>query len=154
MDSLPHRHLTTLTLVVDFAGVTPIGATPAGQRGIAPVTGGTFKGDRLSGTVLPGGHDWFITRADGQLAIDVRLTLRTGDGVLIYLAYRGLFRGSPEVMAKFRKGAQLDPADYSIQVVATLECGDSRYSWLNDLLVVAVGEQTPTGPIYHLFEIG
>ena len=29
MESLPHRHLTTLTLDVDFAGTVPIGAVPA-----------------------------------------------------------------------------------------------------------------------------
>lgn len=157
MESLPHRHLTTLTLDVDFAGVVPIGATPAGRRGIAPVRGGRFAGDRLSGTVAPG-HDWFVTRADGALIIDVRLTLTTDDGATLYLAYGGRMTGSvaggSDAMARFRKGEVLEPGDYSLTVIARFECGDDRYSWLNDVVAVGVGDQTSTGPIYRFFEVG
>lgn len=153
MDTLPHRHLLTLTLDVDFANITPIGATPDGRRGIAPVRGGVFTGERLSGSVGPG-NDWFVTRGDGTLVIDVRLTLTTDDGVTIYLAYDGAMHAAPDVMTRFRRSEQLAPQEYSLRVVAKLECGDARYSWLNDALVVGIGEQTPDGPVYRLFEIG
>lgn len=154
MEQLPHRHLTTLTLDVDFAGVTPIGATPAGHRAIAPVKGGRFDGERFSGEVLPGGLDWFVVRTDGTLSIDVRLTLRTDDGASVYMAYRGEMLGPPEAMARFRKGEQLAADEYRLNMVARFECGDERYNWLNQVLAVAVGEQQPTGAIYRIFEIG
>jgi hypothetical protein len=153
MESLPNTHLTTLTLDVDFAGVVAVGATAAGHRGIAPVRGGRFEGARLSGSVAPG-HDWFVTRGDGTLVIDVRLTLTTDDGATLYLVYQGAMRAAPEVMARFRKGAQLAVGEYALQIVARFECGDQRYAWLNDALVVGIGEQTAGGPIYRLFEIG
>ena len=150
---MPHRHLTTLTLTVNFAAVVPIGAGPVGHRGIAPVTGGTFAGERLSGTVAPG-HDWFVTRADGVLVIDVRLTLTTDDGAKVYLTYQGRMVGKGDAMARFRKGEQLAPDDYSLTITAKLECGDPRYVWLNDAIVVGVGEQGRGGPVYTLFEVG
>jgi hypothetical protein len=50
-----------------------LGATPAGGRSIFPVKGGSFKGDRLSGT----GADWVTWRSDGAMIIDVRLALQT-----------------------------------------------------------------------------
>lgn len=153
MESLPHRHLTTLSLAVDFANLVRIGAIGTGHRGIAAVKGGRFEGARLSGNVAPG-HDWFITRADGCLLIDVRLTLTTDDGASIYLTYQGSMRGSADALARFRKGEQLAPDEYALHVVARFECGDARYRWLNDLLAVGVGEQTPGGPIYRIFEIG
>jgi hypothetical protein len=153
MESLPHRHLTTLTLDVDFDGVVPIGATPAGHRGIAPVMGGRFVGDRLRGTVLPG-HDWFVTRTDGVLVIDVRLTLETDDGATIYLAYAGRMIGRGDAMARFRKGETLAAEDYSLTITAKFECGDPRYAWLNDAIVVGTGAHTPEGPVYALFEVG
>jgi hypothetical protein len=153
MESLPHRHLTTLILDVDFAAVVPIGATPGGHRGIAPVVGGRFEGERLRGTALPG-HDWFVTRADGVLVIDVRITLKTDDGATIYLNYQGRMIAAADAMARFRNGEQLAPSDYSLTIIAKFECGDSRYAWLNDAVVVGVGEQTPTGPVYTLFEMG
>lgn len=153
METLPHRHLTTLTLTVDFGSVVPIGAMPAGHRGIATVTGGRFEGQRLSGSVGLG-HDWFVTRSDGVLVIDVRLTLTTDDGATIYLTYRGRMTGKGDALARFRKGEMLDAAEYALTVIATFECGDERYRWLNDAIVAGVGAQTPTGPIYTLFEVG
>lgn len=153
MKSLRHSLLTTLTLTVDFRGMTTIGQTPAGLRRIAPVTGGTFVGERLNGTVL-GGADWVINRPDGMMVIDVRLTLKTDDGVLVYLTYQGRFVAGPDVMARFGKGALLDPSEYSLAIVARFECGDERYSWLNDVVAVGTGEQTATGPVYSIFQIG
>jgi hypothetical protein len=153
LPTLPHRHLTTLTLDVDFDGVVAIGATAAGHRGIAPVRAGRFEGARLTGSVAPG-HDWFLTRADGALVIDVRLTLTTDDGAALYLAYHGTMRAAPEVMARFRKGVRLAPKDYALHVTAKFESGDPRYAWLNDTMIVGIGEQTLAGPIYRLFEIG
>ena len=153
MESLPHRHLTTLTLAVDYAGVVPIGAIRSGRRGIAPVTGGSFVGERLSGTVRPG-SDWFVTAADGSLHIDVRLTLDSHDGATIYCRYEGRMIGKGDAMARFRSGAKLPPEDYALTTVARFECGDERYRWLEDTIAVGVGEQAPGGPIYTLFEVG
>lgn len=150
-DTLPHRHLMTLTLAVDFANVTPIGATAAGHRGIAPVTGGSFAGEGLNGSVRPGA-DWFTNRADG-MDIDVRLTLDTDDGAAIYLAYAGGMVAGPEAMARFRGGKQLAPAEYRLRTFARFECGAERYRWLNDVLAVGVGEHAPGGVHYSLFEI-
>lgn len=154
MTELRHRHLATLALTVDFGGMVSIGKTPAGLRRIAPVTGGIFTGERLNGTVLPGGKDWVVNRADGVMVIDVRLTLKTDDGALIYLNYQGRFLAEPEVMARFAKGALLDPSEYSLATVAKFECGEDRYAWLNNVIAVGTGEQTATGPVYSIFEIG
>lgn len=153
MQTLPHTHLMTLTLDVGFGAMTTIGATPAGLRRIAPVTGGRFDGARLRGEVI-GGADWVVNRPDAVMAVDVRLTLRTDDGAAIYLAYNGRFLAAPEVMARFGRGAQLDPSEYSLAVTARLECGDERYRWLNDVIATGVGRQTPTGVAYQLFSIG
>ena len=151
---LPSRPLMTLRLSVDFANMVMIGKTPAGLRRIAPVTGGVFAGDRLNGTVLPGGADWVINRPDGVMVVDVRLTLETDDSARIYLAYKGRFLAGAEAMARFSKGALLAPEEYSLVIHARLECGDARYAWLNNVVAVGVGEQTADGPIYRLHEIG
>ena len=153
MADLKHTHLLTLTLAVDFTGLKTIGQTPAGLRRIAPVTGGKFSGERLSGTVH-GGADWVINRPDGVMVIDVRLTLESDDGALIYLTYQGRLLAEAEAMARFRKGALLAPEEYSLAIVAKFECGAERYAWLNNAIVVGTGEQTASGPIYALFEVG
>lgn len=154
MTQLAHRHLITLTLTVDFAGMVSIGQTPAGLRRIAPVTGGTFTGERLNGKVLPGGNDWVVNREDGVMVIDVRLTLKTDDGGLIYLSYQGRLLAGTEAMARFGKGGLLESHEYSLAMVAKFECGDGRYRWLNNVIAVGTGVQTATGPVYSIFEIG
>jgi hypothetical protein len=153
MTDLKHQHLITLSLDVDFAAMQMIGNTPAGLRRIAPVVGGTFTGARLNGSVLPGA-DWVINRPDRVMVIDVRLTLKTDDGALIYLTYQGRFLAAAEAMARFAKGALLEASEYSLAIVAKFECGDDRYSWLNNVIATGTGEQTRTGPVYTIFEIG
>ena len=153
MTQLRHVHLITLTLSVDFAGMTVIGTTPAGLRRIAPVTDGRFSGERLNGKVLPGA-DWVINRPDGVMEIDVRLPLQTDDGAMIYLTYQGRFLAEPDVMARFAKGAVLKPEEYSLAVTAKFESGAEQYLWLNNVVAAGTGEQTADGPVYSIFEIG
>ena len=153
MKNLDHIHLMTLRLEVDFGRTRRIGAMASGHRGIAIVTGGTFEGARLRGTV-DSGADWFVVQPDGSLLIDVRLTLTSADDVPIYLNYQGSMRGRGDAMARFHKGQLLDPADYNLLISASLESGDSRYSWLNALTLVGTGTQTLSGPIYEIYQIG
>lgn len=103
--------------------------------------------------MLPGA-DWVINRPDGVMVIDVRLVLETADSALIYLTYQGRFLAKPEAMDRFAKGALLDRADYSLAVTARFECGNEPYDWLNNVIALGTGEQTPNGPIYSLFEKG
>ena len=153
MQTLASRHLTTLTLNVDYAGMIEIGTVAVGRRRIAPVTGGTFEGERLSGVVLPGGADWVVNRSDGIMVLDVRLPLRTHDGAAIYLAYTGSYVASPEVMARLGRGEPTAPDEYRLRTVAKFEAGAEAYRWLNDLIVVGTGTRMEHGPVYELFEI-
>ena len=153
MNSLPHRHLTTLGLDVDLAAIFAIGDTPAGRRLVAPVAGGRFDGERLSGNVLPGGSDWVTHRTDGNMTIDVRLMLESADGARLGLTYQGRFLGEAGAIQRYLTGAAIDASEYSLQMVAKFESGDPRYAWLNDAIVVGIGERTSHGPAYQLYEI-
>ena len=76
--------------------MTDVGETPYGRRRIATVTGGTFEGEEIQGTVLPSpGGDWLLLRRDGILMLNVRLTLKTDDGHLIYMRYEACGTGRP-----------------------------------------------------------
>ena len=59
----------------------------AGHTRIAPVTGESFSGPGIRGRVH-GGADW-ITQVSGHSSLDVRITLETDDGELIYMSYTG-----------------------------------------------------------------
>ncbi len=49
-----------------------------------------MTGPKLRGKMLPGGGDWLTVRTDGVGILDVRATIESDDGALIYLAYTGV----------------------------------------------------------------
>ena len=87
-----------------------LGETPLGRRRVIPITGGRFLGERLSGTILPGGADWQVIRRDGVAHLDARYTLQTDDGALIYVRNEGYRHGPAEVIARVAAGEAVDPA--------------------------------------------
>lgn len=146
------RHLFTLTLQVP--SIVDLGATPLGVRKIAQVTGGRFEGERLNGKVHAGpGGDWLLLRNDGVLALDVRITLETDDGQLIYMGYRGMRHGPKEVIDRLNRGEKVDPASYYFRMVPQFETGSAQYAWLNKLVAIAKGDREPTGPKYTVYEV-
>jgi len=131
-----------------------VGQGPLGLRRIAPVSGGTFEGERLRGVILPfAGGDWLLHRADGAFQQDVRLTLETDDGALIYMSYRGVRHGSAEVSARLARGESVLPDEYYLRTAPFFETGAARYAWLNSIVAVGVGERLPNGAAYEVFEI-
>lgn len=141
-------------LQLNVPQIVDLGDTPMGRRRIATVAGGHFEGERLRGTVLaaPGG-DWLLLRPDGVLVLDVRLTLRTDDEALIYMAYRGLRHGPAEVMQRLNAGESVDPSSYYFRMTPIFETASQRYAWLNGIVAVGVGRREPTGPVYQLHEV-
>jgi Protein of unknown function (DUF3237) len=138
---------------VDLAEPQQVGATPHGNRGIYYVTGGSFEGPKLKGEVLPGGGDWLLLRPDGAGELDVRATLRTDDGHLIYTYYRGILRVPPEVMGRVASGEEVDPSEYYFRTAPVYETASEKYGWLNRIVAVAVGKFSPNWVGYTVHEI-
>ncbi|HSW15406.1 MAG TPA: DUF3237 domain-containing protein, partial [Solimonas sp.] len=94
MDGSPQRiayameHLFSFRAQVEKPQV--IGVTAEGLRAFFPVEEGELLGPRVRGRVLRGGGDWLLIRSDGVQLIDVRATVQTADGALIYATYTGV----------------------------------------------------------------
>jgi hypothetical protein len=43
--------------------------------------------------------------------------------------------------------------DYYLRAAPFFETSSPKYSWLNNILSIAVGHRLPEGPIYQVFEI-
>jgi len=139
---------------IELHPIQVVGTTPFGERRVVPVSGGTFEGERLHGTVLAhAGHDWLLGRADGAFQQDVRLTLQTHDGALILMSYRGVRTSSAEVTAKIARGERVNRDEYYLRTAPFFETGDLRYAWLNTIVSVGVGERLPNGAAYDVFEV-
>jgi hypothetical protein len=131
-----------------------LGRTPAGGRRIYPVSGGSFEGDRLKGSVSPLiGSDLLVVRADGTFQQDVRLLLVTDDGEHILMTYRGIRRASPEVDERLGRGEIVDRSDYYLRTTPYFETAADRYGWINGIVAVAEGGRIPDGVRYDVHEI-
>ena len=93
--------------------VLDVGNAKCGRRRIVPLVGGTFVGRELNGSVVPGASaDWQIVLPDGTALGDVRYTLRTDEGHLLYVRSRGVRHGSAEVLARLSRGEEVDAREY------------------------------------------
>jgi Protein of unknown function (DUF3237) len=152
MPELQSRHLFTITM--KLPPILELGETPAGNRRIFTVSSGQFAGERLRGEVLPeASSDLLLVRADGSFQQDVRLILRTHDGALILMTYRGVRHASPEVSARIGRGEQVSASDYYLRTAPFFETSSPKYEWLNKIVSVAVGERLADGVRYEVFEI-
>jgi hypothetical protein len=129
-----------MTLHADLEPPAGIGAGPFGVREIYDVKGGTFEGDRLRGRLLPSGADWLLVDAGGVGRLDVRATLETDDGALIFNFYRGRLDAT-------------DPLGRPIYAAPLYETGDERYAWINKIQAVAKGKTDGQVLEYEIYEV-
>ena len=66
-----------------------VGKGLLGTRVIFPAKEGIVKGDRIKGKILAGGGDWGLILDSTTFKLDVRATIETDDGALIYMTYTG-----------------------------------------------------------------
>ena len=152
MTELKSRHLFTMTITLH--PTEQLGDTPAGNRRVFPVSGGHFSGERLRGTILPhAGSDLLLTRPDGTSQQDVRMILRTDDGALILMTYRGVRHASPEVNARIARGEPVPGTEYYLRTAPFFETSSQTHAWLNRIVTIGVGERRPEGVVYEVFEI-
>jgi Protein of unknown function (DUF3237) len=109
--------------IVTIEPTTVLGHSPLGERRIVPITGGTFVGEALRGTVLAGGADRQLIRADGVKELDALYEMRTDDGVVITVHNR--------VTIDFPEGGQR----YAFSTLS-LTAPKGRYDWLNKRVFV------------------
>lgn len=141
-DTIDVKHLFTMTAVIDAVPSYLIRGGPQGTRSIATVSGGTFEGERLRGTIPErvAAGDWVTLRKDRSVRLDVRILLETDDGVPILMSYLGLGRTDDEGVTRLR-------------TAPTFEVGDEKYNWLNGIQAVGIGSADDHAVTYEVYEL-
>ncbi|HTY60907.1 MAG TPA: DUF3237 domain-containing protein [Acidobacteriota bacterium] len=112
---VPERGAPVLEANLKLDQVYEVGKTPYGQREVFVIQGGTISGEKINGSVMPGGLDFQLTFSNGGMEIEEMFVLRTGDGKYVYLR---------------SAGAAADRSD--VRMVPDFEAPNaSDYSWLN-----------------------
>jgi hypothetical protein len=106
---------------------------------IGEVVGMDVVGERLQAQLK--GHaaaDWLQVSPEGYGTLDVKVTLETHDGALIYVTYSGRLQ--------FDTGA--------VYATPLFHTGDERYTWLNRIQAVSKGTFTAPGTlVYDMYEL-
>ena len=117
-----------------------------------PLTDGTFSGPEISGKLLTGASaDWQILLADGTALGDIRYTLQTDRGDLLYVQSRSVRHGSPEVLARLGRGEDVDAGEYNFRTSTQIETAAPDLDWLNKGVFISVGGRQPAGVIYETY---
>jgi len=121
-----------LQLKVTLGQAFSIENTQHGRRTVIPITGGTFEGPGIKGTIINGGADYQLANAQGRTELEAIYCIKTDDGVYIHVRNRGIIASGKDADGKptfyFRAAPQFEaPAD-------------SKYGWLNDALFVCAPE--------------
>jgi len=128
-DNNPTLELAHLcTVEIELAPPIVVGEGPDGMRMIVEVTSMIFSGERLNATMKgQAAADW-LTIVGTVAKIDVRATVETLDGALIYVQYKG--------RTDVKDGIGSSP----IYVAPTFETSDERYQWLNHVQAAGKGD--------------
>ena len=115
-----------------------VGETPHGRRVVIPITGGTFEGPGIKGTVLSGGADYQLASADGsRTELEAIYSIKTDDGVYIHVRNCGIIANGKDSDGK--------PSFYFKAAPKFEAPVDSRYAWLNNAIYVCSPDwSTPT----------
>ena len=118
-----------LQLKVTLGEAYTCGETQHGQRTIIPITGGTFEGSNIKGTIINGGADYQLNnKASGRTELEAIYCIKTDDGVNIHVRNRGIINSG--------KDEQGNPTFYFKAAPQFEAPVDSKYAWLNNAIFV------------------
>ena len=118
-----------LQLKVTLGEAYTCGETQHGQRTIIPITGGTFEGPNIKGTIINGGADYQLNNKDtGRTELEAIYCIKTDDGVNIHVRNRGIINSG--------KDEQGNPTFYFKAAPQFEAPVDSKYAWLNNAIFV------------------
>jgi Protein of unknown function (DUF3237) len=152
---LPDPSLTlVLRLEASVGEPLELGDIAQRRRRIVPLTAGSFAGPELNGRLLPvASADWQIVLPDGTALGDIRYTLETDDGELLYVQSRGVRHGSAYVLARLARGEDVDPSEYTFRASTQIETAAPALDWLNKGVFISVGGRGPGAVIYETYLI-
>ena len=121
-----------MQLKVTLGEAFSIDNTQHGRRTVIPITGGTFEGPQVKGTIINGGADYQLANAQGRSELEAIYCIKTDDGIYIHVRNRGIIVSG--------KDADGHPTFYFRAAPQFEAPADSKYGWLNNALFVCAPE--------------
>ncbi len=150
----PPPSLVPMTRVrCEVGALVTLGPAKHGERRYVPLGAGTVRGPELNGTLVEGGVDWQVARADGVLEIAAHYVVRTEDGALVEIQSDGMRHGPPEVMARLARGEPVAPHEYFFRTRVLFQTGAAAWLHLNKVMALAVGRREARAVLLDFYRI-
>jgi uncharacterized protein DUF3237 len=145
MNELPDPVLTQVYRLKAVPGATlKIDGVQTGDRRIVPLVGGTFTGPELNGNLLPvGSACWQIVSSDGTALTDVRYTLQTDSGALLYVRSSGV-----------DLGGSIELGERVFHTATRIETAAPYLDWLASGVLVTVVGRAAVNLLYETYLVG
>ena len=130
------------------------GPAKHGERRYVPLGGGSVEGPELNGSLVEGGVDWQVQRADGVTDISAHYVIRTTDGALVEVQSDGMRHGPPEVMARLARGEPVARDEYFFRTLMRFTTGHPAWLHLNKVMALAVGQREQQRVLLDVWRIG
>jgi Protein of unknown function (DUF3237) len=109
-----------------------------GHRRIIRLDGGTVTGPEINGKLLADSSaDWQIVLPDGTALIDIRYTVQTDGGALLYVQSRGVRVGRGD--------------DIVLRTSTQIETAARDLDWMNKSVFISVGGVRQGNVIWEIY---
>jgi len=134
--SLLHGQTTKISteyLMTIYAPLDPVRSVDSALYIYNVGPGGWVKGPKINGTLIAPSGDWLRVMPSGVSRLDVRMTIKTDDGELIYVTYNGVIKDTKESEDRANKGEVMTSNDHYFIIAPTMETSAKKYEWLNGI---------------------
>ncbi len=129
------------------------GPAKYGERRYVALGGGRVAGPELNGSLVEGGVDWQVQRADGVLDIAAHYVIRTDDGALVEVQSDGIRHASPEVMARLLRGEPVERDEYFFRTLMRFTTGAPAWAHLNKVMAIAAGQRAARQVVLDVYRL-
>ena len=119
-----------------------IGRSPSEDLRFTPITGGTVQGPMLTGTIVPGGGDWWVARGD-TVQLDARYVVAAADGAHIDVVNRGYWRASEEVATRLFAGEPVTEEELYYRTAFVFQTDSDEHRGLTGSQFVGMARPEP-----------
>jgi hypothetical protein len=114
----------------EVGALVSLGPAKYGERRYVPLGGGTVMGPELNGTLVEGGVDWQVNRADGALDIAAHY-----------------------VIQRLARGEAVGRDEYFFRTLVRFTTGAPAWLHLNKVLALAVGQREARTVLLDFYRI-
>lgn len=124
------------------------------QRGYVGVLGGTVRGPRFNGRIVPHtGGDWPSIRPDNTCDFNARYLIEADDGTLVQLRNSGVRHGPQEVLDRLHNYEPVDPSEYYMRCTPYFDAPEGPLGWLTRTVFIGTANRQKDHSVFTYWAV-